>query len=127
LTVALTRVVTYTDDVTGEEITQVWTCTITVDGAGVELHLSPGSRQRLLDALAPFLHADSARPAHDRPTVTRLRGAARIRAWANAHGVSVPERGRIPRDVVTAYKQAQAVPTNAGMLAVNVDTAPGAS
>lgn len=36
--------------------------------------------------------------------------APAIRAWATANGLTVPSRGRIPRDVVTAYNQAHGAP-----------------
>ncbi|SDP39288.1 Lsr2 family protein [Actinacidiphila guanduensis] len=56
------RTVTYVDDVTGEETPTAWLCVLEVDGAVVELPLGDASRDRLLAALEPFLHAQG--PVH---------------------------------------------------------------
>jgi hypothetical protein len=45
------------------------------------------------------------RPA--RKAAGRASGAADIRAWARANGQQIADRGRIPSDVVSAYRAAQ--------------------
>jgi hypothetical protein len=103
-------VTTYIDDLTGDETEEIHTYTILVNGAGVEIDLSPDSYDTLLRILGPFLNAHGAR---------RVRGAtkakvdtresanpsdvAAIRAWARENGYEVNERGRIPKVVREAY------------------------
>ncbi|WP_329138646.1 Lsr2 family protein [Streptomyces sp. NBC_01476] len=113
------KVVTlYTDDLTGEESTEIATYTILVNGAGVELDLTPDSHDKLMEALGPFLQADGARRVRStgtgRPRAARGsdRGAAQdrdtaaIRAWAKSNGLEVNDRGRVPAPVIDAYEKA---------------------
>ncbi|WP_328377073.1 Lsr2 family protein [Streptomyces sp. NBC_00440] len=110
---------TLVDDVTGEESEEIGTHTILIDGAGVEIDLTPGSHDQLMDALRPFLHADGARrvrggsatPAgkgKSRPIATGARrDAAQIREWAKENGFEVNDRGRVPAPVREAYDKAR--------------------
>lgn len=45
-----------------------------------------------------------------RAAATSPAQAPAIRAWATANGITVPSRGRIPREVLTAYNQAHGAP-----------------
>ena len=112
------KVVTlYTDDLTGEESTEIGTYTILVNGAGVEIDLTPENHDKLMEALNPFLQADGARRVRTAGTGrTRAargqgRGAASgrdtaaIRAWAKDNGFEVNDRGRVPAPVVEAYEK----------------------
>ncbi|MBM9504016.1 histone-like nucleoid-structuring protein Lsr2 [Actinacidiphila acididurans] len=113
------KVVTlYTDDLTGEESTEIDTYTILVNGAGVEIDLTPESHDRLMEALSPFLHAQGARRVRGTSTgaVRRTRGPATaspkgadssaIRAWAKEQGYEVNDRGRVSATVREAYEKA---------------------
>jgi hypothetical protein len=112
-------VTSYTDDLTGEESTEIDTYTILVNGAGVEIDLTPDSHDKLMEALGPFLHAEGARRvrggASGTARKTRSRSAApaggttdtaAIRAWARENGYEVNDRGRVPAPVREAYEQA---------------------
>ncbi|MFT7022389.1 MAG: hypothetical protein ACJA07_001473 [Rhodococcus sp. (in: high G+C Gram-positive bacteria)] len=46
------------------------------------------------------------RPPHNGRSKSKLsRDPSRIRAWAKAHGLEVSDKGRIPLEVVEAYRQ----------------------
>jgi hypothetical protein len=108
-------VTTYTDDLTGEESAEISTHTVLVDGAGVELDLTPENHDKLLEALRPFLNAPGARRARGatgarRRPVSRLSGSgdtAKVRAWAKENGYDVNNRGRVPASVREAYEKAE--------------------
>jgi hypothetical protein len=115
------KVVTlYTDDLTGEESAEIDTYTILINGAGVEIDLTPDSHDKLLEALSPFLHAHDARRVRGGSSAggsRRTRGrtapsakgddSAAIRAWAKEHGYEVNDRGRVSAAVRAAYEEAQ--------------------
>lgn len=84
-----------------------------LNGVAYEIDLTAAHAADLTSALEPFIAAG--RRAHAasafRSTPTRKRSqrdpeVAAIREWANAHGHSVSERGRIPLTVVEAYRAA---------------------
>ncbi len=113
-------VTTYVDDLTGEEAEEIGTHTILVDGAGVEIDLTPDNHDKLLDALKPFLSAKGARRVRGGAAGTAARGqrrlvgragssdTAKIRAWAKENGLEVNDRGRVPADIKEAYEKANA-------------------
>lgn len=112
-------VTTYIDDLTGEDSEDVNTHTILVDGAGVEIDLTPDSHDKLMDALKPFLHAKGARRVRG-GLITRQTGKAKpsaakgagkqdtaeIRKWARENGHNVNDRGRVPAEIREAYEKA---------------------
>jgi hypothetical protein len=111
------KVVTlYTDDLTGEESTEISTFTILVNGAGVEIDLTPDSHDKLMEALSPFLHADGARRVRGGSGAGRARSAgakpandtdtAAVRAWAKEKGYEINDRGRVPAPIKEAYEKA---------------------
>jgi hypothetical protein len=102
------------DDLTGEPDAQ--TVVVTVNGKGVEVDLARKSLDRLVKALEPFWTVGS----EDDYLVTRRERGARssngyalpdrserdaIRQWAETNGVTVPTRGRLPREVVEQYRR----------------------
>lgn len=106
-----------TDDLTGETLTdsEVETVSFAVDGITYEIDLSPTNASSLRNDIAMWIeHArptTTARPSKNRQgpgtgagqvTTDRKRSVA-IREWANAHGHTVSEQGRIPAAVVAAY------------------------
>ncbi|WP_420082641.1 histone-like nucleoid-structuring protein Lsr2 (plasmid) [Streptomyces sp. JL4002] len=102
----------YTDDLTGEESGEASTHNLVLDGVSYEIDLSPDSYDKLLEAVAPFIHAGrrSTRPA--RRDFTRRADnqdyVARVRSWARASGLEVNERGRLPKKIREAYDEAHA-------------------
>lgn len=78
-----------------------------VDGLAYEIDLGPANRDRLQNALQPFI--DGARRVgrrrQSRTASARLE-SAKIRAWAADQGLHVAERGRISADVIREYKAA---------------------
>ncbi|WP_327294475.1 histone-like nucleoid-structuring protein Lsr2 [Streptomyces sp. NBC_01197] len=110
-------VTTFTDDLTGEESEEIDTYTVLVNGAGVEIDLTPDSHDKLLEALAPFFGAKGARrargaspssPSRARKAVSDREYSGKVRAWAKANGYSVNERGRVAAELKEAYEKANA-------------------
>ncbi|WP_079053792.1 histone-like nucleoid-structuring protein Lsr2 [Streptomyces graminilatus] len=111
-------VITYSDDLTGEESEEIGTHTILIDGAGVEIDLSTESHDALLELLKPYLSAEGARrvrggiSAAGAKAKRRAGGTAgasdtaKIRAWAKENGHDVNDRGRVPASVKEAYEKA---------------------
>lgn len=106
---------TLVDDVTGEESDEITTHTILVDGAGVEIDLTPSNYDELLELLSPYLHAQGARRvrAGSNGVRARSRGASKakgdsqaIREWAKENGFEVSDRGRVPAQLREAYERA---------------------
>lgn len=87
-----------------------------VDGRSYEIDLSAANSAKLRDALAPFVSAarrvgggrrggGAASSAPARPAADREQNQA-IREWAQAQGMKISERGRIPSNVLEAYHAA---------------------
>lgn len=112
------QVITYTDDVTGEEAEDITTHTILIDGAGVEIDLTGASHDRLLEILHPYLSAAGARRVRGTVGEVSSKGKRRgvatagsgdtalIRAWAKENGHEVSDRGRVSAEVREAYAKA---------------------
>jgi hypothetical protein len=97
--------VVVTDDLDGT--TSAEPVAFSLDGSGYEIDLSPDNRQRFNDTLRPFI--DAARRTTGRKTAKSA--AARtdrtaIRAWANAQGLQIAERGRISSEIIRQYDAA---------------------
>lgn len=121
----MARTVIITDDLTGEKGAKPRS--FVLDGTAYELDLTDASFAELKKALRPYLkHARvtnggrvggkgsttrkaSAKGGAKRRPKAAANGtdSAAIRAWAVAHQVAVPKRGRIPASVVAAYQAAQ--------------------
>ncbi|MDN5920689.1 MAG: Lsr2 family protein [Pseudonocardia sp.] len=105
------------DDLTGVQAEE--TVSFTLDGTQFEIDLSAGNAGQLRETLAPFLAAgrraspSTGRSGTDRgphssnSTEDRAHNQA-VRAWARENGYIVSERGRIPREVLSAYDTARA-------------------
>lgn len=88
-----------------------------IDGRAYEIDLSTANGERLRSALAPYLSA-ARRAGGGRRAASAGGGAApgrstadrehnqAIREWAQAKGMTIAERGRIPSNVLDAYQQA---------------------
>ncbi|WTX00800.1 Lsr2 family protein (plasmid) [Streptomycetaceae bacterium NBC_01309] len=105
------RVVTlYTDDVTGKEGEDIATHTFSLDGVDYEIDLGANTYQQLLDALGPYFKAGrkagAARRGGKARPVSQGPSPALVREWAQAQGIEVSSRGRIPADVIDKYRAA---------------------
>jgi hypothetical protein len=97
------------DDIDGSDATQ--TIAFGLDGASYEIDLNDKNAAKLRDALATYI--GHARKVGGRRTRSASKAAAtsgasakEVREWARANGYDVPDRGRIPSDVRTAYDAA---------------------
>lgn len=104
-------VISLLDDITGEPATE--TIRFGLDGAQYEIDLNDENATGLRTALAPFVTA--ARRAKGTAPGGSRRGTARpaadtseIRAWARVNGwPDLSDRGRIGKDILTAYNAAR--------------------
>lgn len=104
------------DDLDGSELgDNAVTTRFSLNGAHYEIDLGDANRQKLADALAPFIAAGrraSAGAASARSAAPKKRGGSgksntsAIREWANANGHTVGDRGRIPATIIEAYEAA---------------------
>jgi hypothetical protein len=102
--------VVITDDLDGSDDAE--TVSFGFDGVNYEVDLGKKNRARLEKALAPFIGAGRRVPRSDRRRGSgRSRGTpadrAAVRAWAQAAGLKVSERGRISADIIRQYEAAQ--------------------
>jgi len=107
--VAKQTTVILVDDLDGSEATEQ--VEFGVDGTSYEIDLSAANSAKLREALAPFISAarrpggrrSPDGPAPSRPASDRVQNQA-IREWAVAQGMKISERGRIPSNVLEAYR-----------------------
>jgi hypothetical protein len=97
---------TLVDDMDGSDAAE--TVSFGVDAARYELDLSAQNAAKLRDALAPWIRAarkagGKHRPARQASSIIDNRA---VRAWAQANGIEVSQRGRIAADVVAQFKAA---------------------
>jgi hypothetical protein len=111
------------DDLDGTEIGKNSTTTrFSLDGAQYEIDLTDVNKQKLREALQPFIvsarketrrasGAGASRPRTRRPYAgaSGHTDAAAIRLWAQKNGHNVGDRGRIPAHVMHAYVEAQTI------------------
>ena len=110
--VAKQTTVILVDDLDGSEATEQ--VEFGVDGRSYEIDLSAANSAKLREVLAPFISAarrtggrrsSGSSSAPSRPAADREHNQA-IREWAKAQGMKISERGRIPSDVLEAYRTA---------------------
>jgi len=96
------------DDLTGGPADQ--TVRFAVEGTGYEIDLSAKNAAVFRNLLAPYVeHARKAGQAPSRRagrTAASRQRSGDIRAWAQQHGLTVSERGRIPASVMEQYEAA---------------------
>jgi hypothetical protein len=101
------------DDIDGTPAAR--TIPFALDGVTYEIDLSEENAAALRDELARYISAGrriggrKVRAANGQPSTTasdRERNQ-QIRAWANANGYEVSERGRLASEVIAAFEQAQ--------------------
>ncbi|VXB96114.1 Nucleoid-associated protein Lsr2 [Microbacterium sp. 8M] len=103
------------DDIDGSilEVGEGETVHFSLDGSAYEIDLTSAHAAELREALAPYIsagrrtqRAGNARPAAASKRPNRNPETAAIRAWAGENGYKLSERGRIPADVIEAYRAA---------------------
>ena len=99
------------DDLDGSPATE--TVSFGLDGKTYEIDLNDKNAGKLRDALAQYVGAGRSvggarRGGRKSPSsATNLGPSAReVRDWARSNGFDVPDRGRIPADVRTAFDAA---------------------
>ncbi|MFC8171357.1 Lsr2 family protein [Streptomyces sp. NPDC013012] len=109
-------VVTLSDDIEGGEAAE--TVAFGLDGKMYEIDLNAANAKKLRKALAPYLAAGRKIPARigagaagrtTAATYTHTDLApdpAAVRAWAQSNKMDVPARGRIPKRVYEAFREA---------------------
>lgn len=124
-------VVIRADDLTGEE-KDVAEVVFSLEGKEYRLDLGPKSRRKLEKALEPFVDAAQASStvrairsstpraasAGERPQGTPRPKAdtmsKKVRDWARAHDISVPDRGRLPKSIIDQYDDYESKRTHVG-------------
>ena len=96
--------VTLVDDLDGSEAKE--TIAFALDGKSYEIDLNERNAAALRAALEPFITvARSTRArARARGEAGRERDAKAIRLWAQAQGLTIAARGRIPSEVIEKYR-----------------------
>jgi hypothetical protein len=98
------------DDLDGSPATE--TVSFGLDGKTYEIDLNDKNAGKLRDALAPYVGAGRStggarRGRKSSASASSLGPSAReVRDWARSNGYDVPDRGRIPADVRSAFDAA---------------------
>ncbi len=98
--------VTLVDDIDGAPAAE--TVRFALDGKPYEIDLSETNAKELREAFAGYI--ESARRDRDARTVVKAAPRAdreltqAIRVWARSQGLTLAERGRIPANVLAAYR-----------------------
>lgn len=94
-----------TDDIDGSSGAEA--VSFSCDGQGYELDLGPANRQRMQEALQPFMDAGRKMGRRTQRRVAPRRSElAAIRAWAADQGLRISARGRISGEIMSAYHAA---------------------
>jgi Lsr2 len=113
-------IVTLVDDLTGEAAENISTVEFALDGRSYELDLTEDNSAKLHDALVQYVNAarkvggrrrSGARPGRSPQSTGSTTGYNRetlksIREWAKKNSYNVSDRGRLPAEVLQAWKQA---------------------
>lgn len=105
------RVVTQLiSDLTGDDIAEGKGQTIefAYRGASYSIDLTDKEAAGFDKSIAMYVDHATKLGGRKRPTATSSRGYSpkEVRGWAKDQGIEVPERGRIPADVLKQYQQA---------------------
>lgn len=103
------QTVTYVSDLSGKEITDNDSPTVSFgwDGADYTIDLTSTEAEKFYKAVEPYINAGTkvGRKGKARSSSTKS-NAAEIRAWAQSNGIDVPARGRIPQEVRDKFEAA---------------------
>ncbi|MEU9012107.1 Lsr2 family protein [Streptomyces sp. NPDC048479] len=105
-------VVTLSDDMDGGEAAE--TVAFALDGKSYEIDLNPSNAKKLRKALAPYMTAGRKQTYAGKRDKSRISyrhtslapAPAAVRAWAQSNKMDVPARGRIPKRVYEAFREA---------------------
>src|SRR5829696_4214974 len=96
---------TLQDDIDGSEAAE--TVRFALGGEGWEIDLSERNANRIRNSLSDFIaHGRQVRGNRRKSTSSSQTDTKAIRKWAEATGIEVSTRGRIPADVVERYRAA---------------------
>jgi hypothetical protein len=96
---------TLQDDIDGSDATE--TVHFALDGVEWEIDLSERNANRLRNSLSDFIaHGRKVGGKRRKATSSSNTDTKAIRKWAEATGVEVSARGRIPTEVVERYRAA---------------------
>lgn len=101
---ATKTVVTLVDDLNGSDADE--TIAFAIDGTNYEIDLSADNAAAFRAALQPYVDAARAIPRRGRRGTATTATPKQIRDWAEANGIDVPARGRIPATVLERYRDA---------------------
>jgi hypothetical protein len=110
--VAQRVVVALIDDIDGGEASE--TVGFGLDGKTYDIDLNTANAKKLRKALAPYIAAGRKQSAAGRRGKARAAykhtalepAPAAVRAWAQSNKMDVPARGRIPKAVYEAFREA---------------------
>jgi hypothetical protein len=104
--------VSFVDDLDGRTAADE-TVAFTLDGVTYEIDVATKNATKLRAALQPWIRAGRRVGGRRRSSIvgarrteTQPRESAAIRVWARKHGYEVPRRGRIPTDIMDAFRAA---------------------
>jgi hypothetical protein len=96
------------DDIDG--VSQATTVSFSYDGRNFEIDLSSKNRAAMLKAIKPYAdaarHVGSRRRGRGGKSSSPKNDPKAIRAWALQAGYALSARGRVPADVIDAYRKA---------------------
>ena len=96
---------TLQDDIDGSDAAE--TVRFALDGVEWEIDLSERNANRLRNSLSDFIaHGRKVGGKRRKPTSSSQTDTKAIRKWAEASGIEVSARGRIPTEVVERYMAA---------------------
>lgn len=84
-------------------------CVFSVDNRWYRIDLTDSNRERLTEALAPFIKVAEKLPHPPKGYHLTAQNAAtdgEIREWARGQGLTVSDRGRVSQEIVAKYYQA---------------------
>lgn len=95
------------DDLNGEIAAE--TVEFALDGIAYEIDLGDANAEVLRRVMAPYLEkarkqAGSKPTRGGGPSRARSDEPVKARAWARSHGIAVQDRGRVPQNVLEAYR-----------------------
>lgn len=96
--------ISLTDDTDGSEAAE--TISFALDGATYEIDLSEKNASKLRGALAPFVGYARRTSGPKRVKASGGSEMRQARQWAKDNGIDVPDRGRVPSEVMEKFKAA---------------------
>lgn len=97
------------DDLSGVPSDDIETVEFSVNKASYKIDLNAENREKFTQALMPFIEAAEVVKRAPKRSASgnsaRREELQKVRAWAQAHGIEVSDRGRISRGVMDQYKE----------------------